>query len=108
LSCRKHARQLYEQISGIFKFKKINIVEGFMMKRLSILLVLLMISAAAFSNVKISGKHKDKMKDSKKVNCAYCHTDSKIEKKKGQVQGKSLNGVAFSKIKSCAGPDCHK
>ncbi len=80
-----------------------------MVKKLSIILVLLMISAAAFSNVKISAKHKDLSKDGKKVNCAYCHTgDLKIEKKKGQTDGKKLNGTALSKIKSCAGSDCHK
>lgn len=81
-----------------------------MMKRLSILLVLLMIAGAAFSNVKISAKHKDKMKDGKKVNCAFCHTDSKIEKKKGQMSAnnKVFNGTNLSKIKNCAGADCHK
>jgi nitrate/TMAO reductase-like tetraheme cytochrome c subunit len=84
-------------------------MEVFMIKKISILLVFLMVAGAAFSNVKISGKHKDKMKDGKKVNCGYCHTgEMKIEKKKGQVQGQKLNGVAFSKIKSCAGSDCHK
>ena len=79
-----------------------------MVKRLSIFLVLLMISASAFSNVKIAAKHKDLEKDGKKVNCAYCHTDAKIEKKKGQSADKKLNGVALSKIKSCAGSACHK
>ncbi len=80
-----------------------------MIKKISIVLVLLMISGAAFSNVKISAKHKDKMIDGKKVNCAYCHTgELKIEKKKGQVKGEALNGVKFSKIKGCAGKDCHK
>jgi hypothetical protein len=80
-----------------------------MIKKISIVLVLLMISAAAFSNVKISAKHKDLTKDAKKVNCVYCHTSvMKIEKKKGQIKGEALNGVKFSKIKSCAGKDCHK
>lgn len=79
-----------------------------MIKRISIVLVLLMISAAAFSNVKISAKHKQGVVDGKKVNCTYCHTNSKIEKKKGQVKGETLNGVKFSKIKTCAGSDCHK
>jgi len=80
-----------------------------MFKKLSVVLVLLMISGAAFSNVKISAKHKDNMKDNKKVNCLYCHAgDSKIEKKKGQMQGQKLNGVALSKIKNCAGSGCHK
>jgi len=79
-----------------------------MVKKLSLLLVLLMFTATAFSNVKIAAKHKDKMKDNQKVTCVYCHTNQKIEKKKDQVQGQKLNGVAFSKIKSCAGADCHK
>lgn len=80
-----------------------------MIKRLGILLVLIMFSVTAFSNVKISGKHKDLKKDGKTVNCAYCHTgDAKIEKKTGQVNAKKLNGVAFSKISSCAGSTCHK
>lgn len=79
-----------------------------MIKKLSIILVLLMITGAAFSNVKISAKHKDLTKDAKKVNCAYCHTSvMKIEKKKGQIKGEALNGVKYSKIKSCAGKDCH-
>jgi len=79
------------------------------MKRFSILLVIIMLSAAAFSNVKISGKHKDNTKDGVKVNCIYCHSNAlKIEKKKGQIQGEKLNGVAFSKIKNCAGSTCHK
>jgi len=60
-----------------------------MIKKFGVLLVVLMFSATAFSNVKISGKHKDLSKDGKKVNCAYCHTDNaKIEKKKGQSDGK--------------------
>ncbi len=80
-----------------------------MVKKISVILVFLMIAGAAFSNVKISGKHKDLSKDGKKVNCGYCHTgEMKIEKKKGQFQDKKLNGVALAKIKSCAGSDCHK
>jgi hypothetical protein len=80
-----------------------------MIKKLSLILVLIMISAAAFSNIKISAKHKNKMNDGKRVNCLYCHAgNSNIEKKKGQIQGQKLNGVMFSKIKSCAGSDCHK
>lgn len=80
-----------------------------MIKRLSILMAVLMITTAAFSNIKISGKHKDLENNGKKVNCSYCHTENhKIEKKKGQVQGSKLNGVLFSKIKSCAGSACHK
>ncbi len=79
-----------------------------MIKKLGVLLVLLMFSVTAFSNVKISGKHKDMKKDGKSVNCAFCHTDAKIEKKKGQLNGKKLNGVAFAQNKSCAGKDCHK
>lgn len=80
-----------------------------MIKRISIVMLLLMISAAAFSNVKIAAKHKDQTKDGKKVACIYCHAGSlKIEKKKGQVQGDKFNGVLFSKIKGCAGSECHK
>lgn len=80
-----------------------------MIKKLSVLIVLLMFSVTAFSNVKIAGKHKDLTKDGKKVNCAFCHTDvAKIEKKKGQLDGKKLNGAALSSNKSCAGKDCHK
>ena len=80
-----------------------------MIKRLGVFLVVLMFSVSAFSNVKISAKHKDLTKDGKKVNCAYCHTDvAKIEKKKGQMDGKKLNGASLAKNKSCAGKDCHK
>ncbi len=79
-----------------------------MIKKLGFFLVMLMISAVAFSNVKISAKHKDLTKDGKKINCTFCHTDNKIEKKKGQYKDDKLNGKALSKIKSCAGAKCHK
>lgn len=79
-----------------------------MIKKLGFFLVMLMISAVAFANVKISAKHKDLENNGKKVNCTYCHTDNKIEKKKDQYKDGKLNGVALSKIKSCAGAKCHK
>jgi len=79
-----------------------------MIKKISIILVLLMISGAAFSNVKIAGKHKDLKKQGTNVNCAFCHAgEMKIEKKKGQIKGEAFNGIKFSKIKSCTGQHCH-
>lgn len=79
-----------------------------MIKKFSFIITAILISAVAFSNPQIASKHKDLSKDGKKVNCLYCHTDAKVEKKKDQIKGKSLNGVQLSKIKTCAGPACHK
>lgn len=80
------------------------------MSRITTFAVILMlaVATAGFSNVAISGKHKNMTKDNKKVDCAYCHTGEKIEKKKGQMANNKFNGKALSKIKACAGKDCHK
>lgn len=75
------------------------------------LALMLAVSTAAFSNTAINGKHKDLKKDGKVVNCNYCHTDQKIEKKKKSSLSddkKKLNGKSLSQVKSCAGKDCHK
>ena len=51
------------------------------------LILMLVVSTAGFSNVAISGKHRNMTKDGKKVNCVYCHSGSmKIEKKKGHKE----------------------
>ncbi len=79
-----------------------------MVKKFSFIITVILISGIAFSNPQIASKHKDLSKDGKKVNCLYCHTDAKIEKKKGQLKDKVLNGVPLSKKKTCAGTACHK
>lgn len=71
-------------------------------------ILMLVISTAGFSNVAINGKHKSLVKDGKKVDCTYCHTGQKIEKKKGQMANKKFNGKGLSQMKACAGKDCHK
>jgi len=68
----------------------------------------LLIASAGFSNIAISGKHKNLKKDGKKVDCVYCHTGQKIQKKKGQTTKEKINGKKFSAIKGCSGKDCHK
>ena len=79
-----------------------------MIKKTAFLLLLLMISTVSFSNTVIFGKHKDKEKDGAKVNCIYCHNTVKIEKKKGQLQDKKLNGTKLAMLKTCNGAGCHK
>ena len=77
-----------------------------MIKKFSILAVLLMFTVAAFSNGTIAGKHPDKLKVANKSKCDYCHKSEKpIEKKKGQIDPgkKKLNGVLLSTIKNCKG-----
>jgi hypothetical protein len=80
-----------------------------MIKKISFFIVLMMISSAAvYSNSKLAGKHKYMEKDGKKIDCKYCHSgDVKIDKKKGQVKDSMFNGVELSKIKSCSGSGCH-
>jgi len=80
-----------------------------MIKKISFFMILMMISTVAvYSNTKLAGKHKSFQKDDKKINCSYCHSgEAKIEKKKKQIKDYTLNGTAFSKIKSCAGDGCH-
>jgi hypothetical protein len=83
--------------------------EDFMMKKICFFMLMIMITTVAvYSNSKLAAKHKYLEKDDKKVNCVYCHGgDVKIKKKKNQIINNTLNGVEFSKIKSCAGDDCH-
>ena len=67
---------------------------------------LLMITAFSIANLmanpEIMKKHAGKSKDGKNVNCAYCHTFAKIEKKAGQ------NKQALTKKPECLGSGCHK
>ena len=84
-------------------------MENLMVKKISLLILMIMISTAVVhSNTKLGSKHKYLEKDGKKINCTYCHAgDAKIDKKKNQLKNYTLNGVEFSKIKSCAGQGCH-
>lgn len=80
------------------------------MKKSSVFLIIFtLVSAAAFSNPVIMGKHKDMTKEDKKVDCSYCHfTVNKIAQKKGQIKDGKLDGKKYSQIKGCDGKDCHK
>lgn len=74
------------------------------------LLFLFLFSAVfIYATPKILMEHRNMTKDGQKINCNYCHANSvfTIEKKKGQLGEDSLNGVPFSKIKTCAGSGCH-
>jgi len=68
--------------------------------------VMALVMAFAVSNVianpKIQQQHAGKKKDGKAVNCGYCHTANKIEKKKGQ------NVKALEKKPACLGAGCHQ
>ncbi len=68
--------------------------------------VMALVMAFAVSNVmgnpEIQKKHSGKKKGDKAINCGYCHTANKIEKKKGQ------NVKALEKAPACLGPGCHK
>ncbi len=48
-----------------------------------VLLAAFCTSSIALANTDIQKKHKGLKKDGKMINCAYCHTTAKIEKKKG-------------------------
>ena len=79
-----------------------------MLKKLTVVMLVVVFSTALYSNVTISGKHKNKLKDGNKISCSYCHSGvQKIEKKKGQLANKKLNGVPLFKIKGCNGSGCH-
>ncbi len=54
------------------------------------------------ANPAIQKQHAGKKKDGKNVNCGYCHTANKIEKKKGP------NVKALEKKPAWLGPGCHK
>lgn len=63
-----------------------------------------------YATPKIQLEHRNMTKGGQKINCNYCHANPvfKIEKKKGQLGKDTLNGVPFSKIKTCAGSGCHQ
>ena len=68
----------------------------------ALMLLTLFVSATLMATVPIGKKHKGLTHPGgDKVNCAYCHTKHKIEKKKGQ----DLD--ALKKKPSCAGEGCH-
>ena len=66
-------------------------------------------AAMLYATPKISFKHLKMEMGGKKINCDYCHKNPvfTIKKEKGQLGKDSLNGVPFSKIKTCAGSGCH-
>lgn len=57
--------------------------------------------ASVMANPTIMKQHAGKKKDGKNINCGYCHTGSKIEKKKGQ------NLAALKQLPGCKGQGCH-
>ncbi|MGV7930195.1 MAG: hypothetical protein AB2L13_15055 [Spirochaetota bacterium] len=66
-----------------------------------VLLAAFCASSIALANPDIQKKHKGLKKDGKMINCAYCHTTAKIEKKKGY-------GIALvNKNPLCMGSGCH-
>ncbi|MBN2161031.1 MAG: hypothetical protein JW807_16700 [Spirochaetes bacterium] len=57
--------------------------------------------SSVMGNTGIMKKHAGKKKDGKSINCGYCHTGQKIEKKKGQ------NMAALKQLPGCKGSGCH-
>lgn len=79
-----------------------------MLKKLSVIfLITLFSSTALFSNAKIFSKHSGKMKDTKNINCDYCHKDAGIKKEAGQFKDGLVNGKKRSTMKTCNGAGCH-
>ncbi len=74
----------------------------FYMFSAALLIIAAFTTANLMANPEIQKKHAGKQKDGKNVNCAYCHTGAKIEKKGGQ------NRAALEKKPQCLGPGCHK
>ena len=68
----------------------------------AVLMIVAFSAASIMANPAIMKKHAGKSKDGKVVNCGYCHTAAKIEKKKGQ------NHAALEKGPTCVGAGCHK
>lgn len=75
----------------------------------ALLLSFLFSAVLIYATPKILIEHRNMTKGGQKINCNYCHANPvfKIEKKKGQLGKDTLNGVPFSKIKTCAGSGCH-
>lgn len=66
-------------------------------------------AALLYASPKIMMQHRNMEKGGKKIDCNYCHANPAftIEQKKGQLGKDTLNGVPFSRIKTCAGSGCH-
>jgi len=79
--------------------------------QVAILIIFLLLSAVVllYATPKVLMQHRNMEKGGKKIDCNYCHANPvfTIEQKKGQLGKDSLNGVPFSKIKTCAGSGCH-
>jgi hypothetical protein len=67
-----------------------------------IIFTIMLASSAVMANAKNNKAHLKLSKDNVKINCAYCHTTTKIPKKKGQDLSALYKGT------SCSGTDCHK
>ena len=74
------------------------------MKRAYLAIIIAAIFAATglLANPQLQTKHKNMKKGDKMINCAYCHTAAKIEKKKG-----AANINAINKNPNCTGAGCH-
>ena len=68
----------------------------------ALLIITAFTAANLMANPEIMKKHAGKQKDGKNVNCAYCHTGAKIEKKGGQ------DHKALEKKPQCQGSGCHQ
>lgn len=64
-------------------------------------MVALFTATSVTANPQIQAKHKGLKKDGKMINCTYCHTTAKIEKKKGY----NINNA--NKNALCMGSGCH-
>lgn len=74
------------------------------MKKLAVAVALalttLLVCASLFATVPINKKHSGLERGGAKINCAYCHTKHKVEKKKQDMD-------ALKKKPFCAGAGCH-
>ncbi len=79
--------------------------------QVAILIIFLLLSAVVllYATPKVLMQHRNMEKGGKKIDCNYCHANPAftIEQKKGQLGKDTLNGVPFSKIKTCVGSGCH-
>lgn len=73
------------------------------MRKLFTLIFTIAVGTALMANPAMNKKHAGKNIGGKAVNCNYCHTDAKVEKKKGAGPTKA-NAKANAK---CAGAGCH-
>jgi len=65
------------------------------------MVVMTAFAVSTFANPAIMQKHAGKKKDGKAINCMYCHTTNKIQKKGGQ------NMAQLKQLPGCKGQGCH-